>query len=89
MTLETDYQKAKRALRHINSKITPEAKERCAAHTLAEQLEQLRTIHAVELALMQKRHSQDQDDILTAFEADASWSGQHARLNPKGWDAGV
>lgn len=67
------------------SKITPEAKDRCASHTLAEQLEQLRTIHAVELALLQKRQSQDQDDIETAFEADKSWSGQHARLN-KGWD---
>ncbi len=68
------------------SKITPEAKDRCAAHTLAEQLAQLRTIHAVELALLHKRQSQDQTDIETAFEADKSWSGQHARLNPKGWE---
>ncbi len=86
MNLDTDYQKAKIALRHINSKITPEARERCAAHTLADQLAQLRTIHSVELAVLQKRQSQDQSDVETAFMADASWSGQHARLNPKGWE---
>jgi len=86
MTIESEYQRAKATLRHINSKITPEARERCAAHTLADQLAQLRTIHAVELAVLQKRQSQDQSDVETAFMADASWSGQHARLNPKGWE---
>lgn len=68
-------------------KTTPEASERCAAHTLAEQLEQLRTIHAVELARLRVHQQHDMDDINTAFEADTSWSGQHARLsNPKGWE---
>ena len=69
------------------TKITPQAAQRCAAHTLADQLADLRAIHSVELAIMLKRQDQDQADIVTAFEADASWSGQHARLtNPKGWD---
>jgi hypothetical protein len=68
MTLESDYMKAKATLRHINSKITPQARERCAAHTLAEQLAQLRAALA------------DQDDIVTALDADKSWSAQHARL---------
>jgi len=86
MTLETDYQKAKRALRHINSKTTPEAHECCAAHSLAEQLEQLRTIHAVELTLMQKRHSQDQADIVAAFAADRL---PPRNRNAKGWDSSI
>lgn len=57
-----------------------------ATHTLPEQLALLRATHAVELALLQKRQSQDQCDILTAFDADTAWS--HARTG-KGWDAGV
>lgn len=59
------------------NKITPEAKERIAAHTLQDQL-----IAHVEELLRNKRREQehDQADIVTAFEADTSWSGQHARL---------
>ena len=52
--------------------ITPAAQQRCIAHTLADQLAQLRSIHAVELALARKRwdQSHDQDDINTAFAGD-------------------
>ena len=67
------------------SKITPGATQRCAAHTLADQLATLKAIHALELAIMQKRQDQDQADVVTAFEADKAWDGQHARLG-KGWD---
>ncbi|MBP8285386.1 MAG: hypothetical protein KAX57_00950 [Rhodoferax sp.] len=55
------------------SKITPEANKRCTAHTLADQLAVLRSIHAVELAIMHKRQDQDQADVVTAFEADKAW----------------
>jgi len=67
------------------SKITQETAQRCTAHTLADQLADLRAIHAVEMAIMLKRQNHDQDDVVTAFEADSAWSGQHARLS-KGWD---
>ncbi len=54
-----------------DSKITPEAKARCAAHSLQEQLEQYRAMQAVELAIARKRfRSHDQDDVVTAFEGD-------------------
>ena len=59
------------------NKITHEAKDRIAAHTLQDQL-----IAHVEEMLAERRREQahDQADIVTAFEADTSWSGQHARL---------
>ena len=59
------------------NKITSEAKERCVAHSLQDQL-----IAHVEELLRNKRREQehDQADIVTAFAADNSWSGQHARL---------
>lgn len=59
------------------NKITPEAKDRCVAHSLQDQL-----IAHVEELLRNKRREQehDQADIVTAFAADTSWSGQHARL---------
>ena len=59
------------------NKITPEAKDRCVAHSLQDQL-----IAHVEDLLRNKRREQehDQSDITTAFAADNSWSGQHARL---------
>jgi hypothetical protein len=63
------------------SKITQETKARCAAHTLSEQLEQLRAIHAVEVAILNKRQSRDMHDVEQMLEGDdTSWSGQHARL---------
>jgi len=59
------------------NKITPEAKERIAAHTLQDQL----IAHVEELLLAQRQEKEhDQSDINTAFAADTSWSGQHARL---------
>ncbi len=61
--LDHDYLQAMAALRARSG----------AAHTLSAQLAQIRTIHAVERALLQKRQSQDQDDIVTAFEADKEW----------------
>ncbi len=54
-------------------------------HTLQDQL-------AAQLdALLQRKRDQsnDQTDVETAFQADASWSGQHERLtarSTKGWD---
>ena len=59
------------------NKVTPEAKERIAAHNLQDQL-----IANVEELLRNKRREQehDQADIVVAFEADTSWPGQHARL---------
>jgi len=59
------------------NKITNEAKERIAAHTLQDQL-----IDHVEEMLSERRREKahDQSDIVTAFQADTSWSGQHARL---------
>jgi len=62
------------------SKITPEAKARCTAHTLAEQLKQLRLIHDVEVAALAVRQQHDMQDVDLALEADMAWSGQHARL---------
>ncbi len=54
-----------------DSKITQEAKARCAAHSLQEQLEQYRAMQAVELAIARKRfRSHDQDDVMTAFKGD-------------------
>jgi len=86
MTFDQDYLRAKSALRAINSsKITPAAAARCAAHTLADQLVQLRTIHAVELALLHKRQDQDQSDIVAAFDADQLPPPARNR-NAKGWD---
>lgn len=59
------------------NKVTPEARDRIAAHTMQDKL-----IAHVEELLRNKRREQehDQADIVTAFEADTSWSGQHARL---------
>ena len=84
MTFEDDYRRAKQALHTINNmnKVTTKARHRIAAHTLREQLE-------AHLADLRREFPQsDQDDINTAFEADKSWSGQHARLN-KGWDTSI
>lgn len=59
------------------NKITPEAKDRCVAHSLQDQL----IAHVEELLLAQRQEkAHDQADINTAFAADTSWSGQHARL---------
>lgn len=59
------------------NKITPEAKERIASHTLQDQL----MAHVAELLLINRlEKAHDQADIVTAFAADKSWSGQHARL---------
>ncbi len=86
MTLEDDYRHATQTLRALNAldgKVTQQARHRIAAHTLRAQLE-------AHLADLKKEFPQsDQADIATAFDADKSWSGQHARLNPKGWDSGV
>ena len=40
----------------------------------------MQAIHDVEQALLKRRQNEDQQDILTAFAADATWSGQHKRL---------
>ncbi len=64
----------------MTSKITPEARDRCAAHTLQEQLEQLRGIHAVERARLAVRQKHDMREIDQALDADMAWSSQHARL---------
>lgn len=57
-----------------DNKVTLAAKERCAAHSLQEQLQAMR---AVELALLEKRAkilrmeiAADQSDIETAFQCD-------------------
>ena len=59
------------------NKITQESRDRIAAHTLQDQL-----IANVEEMLAERRREKehDQADINTAFSADTSWSGQHARL---------
>ena len=59
------------------NKVTPEARELYVAHTLQDQL-----IAHVEEMLSERRREKERDqaDIVTAFEADTSWSGQHARL---------
>ena len=59
------------------NKITQESRDRIAAHTLQDQL-----IAHVEEMLSERRREKahDQSDITTAFAADNSWSGQHARL---------
>lgn len=66
------------------NKITSEAKDRCVAHSLQDQL----IAHVEELLLINRlEKAHDQSDIVTAFQADTSWSGQHARLaNPKGFE---
>jgi hypothetical protein len=58
----------------MTPKITTEAKARCMAHTLQEQLEQVREDR--------RRVSQRNDmrDIDQMIEADFAWSTQHARL---------
>ena len=59
------------------NKITPEAKDRCFAHSLQDQL----IAHVEELLRIQRQEkAHDQADIVAAFAADNSWSGQHARL---------
>ena len=59
------------------NKVTPEAKERCVAHSLQDQL----IAHVEEMLSERRREKEhDQSDIVTAFQADTSWSGQHARL---------
>jgi len=83
MTFEDDYRRAKLSLREMNelaSKVTTKARQRIAAHSLRAQLEAHMDDLRVEFGVP------DQADIDTAFAADKSWSGQHARLNPKGWD---
>lgn len=59
------------------NKVAPEARERISAHTLQDQL-----IAHVEEMLRERRREKEheQRDITTAFAADTSWSGQHARL---------
>lgn len=83
MTLEDDYLDAKKHLQAMNAladKITAKARHRIAARNLREQL-------AAHLEALRKEFPpSDQTDVDTAFDADKSWSGQHARLNPKGWD---
>ena len=82
MTLEDDYRRAKASLHAMNElsqKGTTKARHRIAAHSLKAQLE-------AHLEDLRKEFPADQTDIDVAFEADKSWSGQHARLNPKGWD---
>jgi hypothetical protein len=65
------------------SKITQEAKDRCAAHSLKEQLEQMRAIHAVELAALKVHQKHDMKDINQMLDGDMAWSSQHARLTMK------
>ena len=64
----------------MTSKITPEAAKRCAAHTLQEQLEQVRAVHAVELARLAVHQSHDMAEVELALEADRFWGGHHTRL---------
>lgn len=54
----------------MTSKITPEARQRCAAHTLVEQLEQLRAIHRAEVAALAVRQKHDMREIDKLLEAD-------------------
>lgn len=56
------------------NKITVDAAERCSRKPLREQLENCR------FQMQRDNGVQDSRDVLTAFEADESWSGQHARL---------
>ena len=85
--LEDDYRKAVHSLRAMNDlgrKVTAKARHRIAAHTLAAQLE----AHLEDLK--KEFPASDQADVETAFEADKTWSGQHARLtNSKGWDTSI
>jgi hypothetical protein len=81
MVDQSQHPKTLHAHTMSKSKITTEAKARCAAHTLQEQLDQLRAIHAVEVAILNKRQSHDMHDVEQMLEGDdTSWSGQHARL---------
>ncbi len=47
---------------------------------MSEQLEQMRAIHAVELAKLRVHQKHDMRDLEQQLEADMSWSGNHARL---------
>lgn len=61
------------------SKVTPEACERCAAHTLQDQLiEHLEDLLQARQARL--NGASDRADVDTALDADKSWSGQHKRL---------
>ena len=64
----------------MNSKITPEARARCEAHTLQDQLAKVKAIHAVETALLEKRQAHDMQEVELALEADRFWGGNYARL---------
>ena len=64
----------------MTSKITPEARARCEAHTLQDQLAKVRAIHAVETALLEKRQAHDMQEVELALEADRFWGGNYARL---------
>ncbi len=50
---------------------------------MQEQLEQMRAIHAVELAKLRVHQKHDMRDLEQQLEADMAWSGQHARLTMK------
>ena len=65
----------------MTSKITPEARQRCAAHSLQEQLQQMRSIHAVELARLKINQAHDMGEVEKAIEADQFWGGRYARLS--------
>ena len=64
----------------MNSKVTPEARQRCEAHTLQDQLAKVKNIHAVETALLQVRQRHDMQEVEQALEADRFWGGHHTRL---------
>ena len=61
------------------SKITQAAKDRCAAHTLQEQLQQLRE-QEQKAEYRRRNGGNDQSDIATAFDGDTAWGGHHTRL---------
>ncbi len=63
----------------MTSKITQQARQRCAAHTLQEQLEQVREAERQD-EYRRRNGANDQNDITAMLEADMAWSGQHARL---------
>ena len=64
----------------MSSKITPEARARCEAHTLQDQLTKVKSIHAVETALLQVHQRHDMQEVEQALEADRFWGGNYARL---------
>jgi len=79
MSFTEDYKRARQALRHLNEagqKITFDARQRMAAHSIREQLK------------MHCKALEDEFGHQIPDQADVDFAMRHEANNPKGWDRG-